>query len=170
MTKHFSEPVSRQESFFTISSLRCLWCRLLSRDLIPCRPQIYSLLMGERRIPPIPLIALSKANSRLTLLHLYRKLSILHMLVGPGIWGALLRKKSGIRVRRGALGCSHPSVGCPQPSKFAGKERLGRETYHRTQLITSQEVKKENPDNRPSDGQGQLPEKGLERECIASLA
>lgn len=162
MTKHFSEPVSRQESFFTISSLRRLWCRLLSRDLIPCRPQIYSLLMGERRIPPIPLIALSKANSRLTLLHLYRKLSILHMLVGPGIWGVLLRKKSGIRVQRGALGWV--------PSKFAGKERLGRETYHRTQLITSQEVKKQNPDNRPSDSQGQLPEKGPERECIASLA
>ena len=62
MTKHFSEPISRQESFFTISSLRRLWCRLLSRDLILCRPQIYSLLMGERRIPPIPLIALSKAD------------------------------------------------------------------------------------------------------------
>ena len=49
------------------SSLRVLWYRRLTRDLVSCRSQIYSLLIGRggRGSLLITLTALSKADSRL---------------------------------------------------------------------------------------------------------
>ena len=102
MTKHFSEPISRQESSYWLHLSEA--CGTGFSPEISCHAGLKSTLLmgGGGGSLLITLTALSKADSRLAQgLHLYEMLSILQM---PGVWGILLRKKRNQELRKGCGG------------------------------------------------------------------